>query len=246
MRSIREVERERKKIERSFERRFALLFAQQLGAFQRELNKDTLQAIEDMDRFFSKGVKPLYEKMMRRTANKFRGEEVVKADIWVDAVTAMIDEIGGKRITELIAYSKKYVLRRLRPILNQGIREGLSVREIGKLIVADIGEYKLGFSRYRSERIVRTEVVSTSNWASLESVKQSGVRVVKKWQTEMDGRERETHAEAQGQTVQLDERFKVRRADGGWDLLEYPGDPSGSPGNVINCRCTVIYERMEN
>jgi len=35
-----------------------------------------------------------------------------------------------------------------------------------------------------------------------------------------------------GVRVPLNENFNV---DG--EMLEYPGDPSGSAGNIINCRC---------
>ncbi|MEU0770655.1 hypothetical protein [Streptomyces albogriseolus] len=42
------------------------------------------------------------------------------------------------------------------------------------------------------------------------------------------------HREADGQEVPLDAPFIV-----GGESLRYPGDPSGSPGNVINCRCSV-------
>jgi hypothetical protein len=34
----------------------------------------------------------------------------------------------------------------------------------------------------------------------------------------------------------MDEPFEV---DG--ELLDYPGDPTGSAANVINCRCAVGY-----
>lgn len=246
MTSLRKIERKRKKIERIYERRMALVLASQLSDFQRGISNDPLGAIERIDKYFSKGIEEVYEKLIRRVANDFRNDQYVRKDSWTDAVNDRVATIGGLRIKELIAYSKKYVLRRLRPILMKGISDGLGVAEIGRLIVKDIGEYKLGFSRYRSERIVRTEVVSSSNWASLETVKQSGVRLMKIWITELDGRERETHREANNQKVGLDEKFLVRRADGGYDEMEYPSDPSGSAGNVINCRCSVGYARVEN
>ncbi len=59
-----------------------------------------------------------------------------------------------------------------------------------------------------------------------------------------DSKTREDHAEADGQEVGMDEPFDV-----GGEQLMYPGDPAGSAGNVINCRCTVIYtsvQSMEN
>jgi hypothetical protein len=40
-----------------------------------------------------------------------------------------------------------------------------------------------------------------------------------------------------GQKVGINEMFIV-----GGENLEFPGDPFGSPGNVINCRCTLFFE----
>jgi uncharacterized protein with gpF-like domain len=43
------------------------------------------------------------------------------------------------------------------------------------------------------------------------------------------------HLAADGQVQDIDEPFDV-----GGEQLMYPGDPAGSPGNTINCRCTVL------
>ncbi|MET7814203.1 phage minor head protein [Streptomyces sp. NPDC005395] len=51
---------------------------------------------------------------------------------------------------------------------------------------------------------------------------------------QLDDNVREAHRLADGQEVPLDSPFTV-----GGETLRYPGDPSGSPGNVINCRCSV-------
>ena len=55
-----------------------------------------------------------------------------------------------------------------------------------------------------------------------------------------DSKVRDDHAEADGQEVGMDEAFDV-----GGEQLMYPGDPAGSAGNTINCRCTVIYNSKQ-
>ena len=57
----------------------------------------------------------------------------------------------------------------------------------------------------------------------------------KRWVTVGDSRVRAAHAAADGQEVPLGSPFVV---DG--EMLEYPGDPHGSAGNVINCRCVMV------
>ena len=65
---------------------------------------------------------------------------------------------------------------------------------------------------------------------------------VKYWVTMADNRVREAHIEAEGQVVFADEPFIVM----GEELME-PGDTSlgASDANIINCRCTAVYETFE-
>lgn len=91
----------------------------------------------------------------------------------------------------------------------------------------------------RATRIARTEVQSAVNRGTHDAVSSLGEGVRPQyhtWLATFGPRTREAHAEADGQTVPIDEPFEV---DG--ELLLYPGDPSGSGGNVINCRCTQVY-----
>jgi hypothetical protein len=48
------------------------------------------------------------------------------------------------------------------------------------------------------------------------------------------------HRDADGQTVPVFMPFQVAG-----EPLQFPGDPSGSPENVINCRCDLIISNEE-
>ena len=90
---------------------------------------------------------------------------------------------------------------------------------------------------YRANLISRTEthrVASFANEAVAENMRIAGT--VKEWVAIQDERTRITHAFASGQTVPLEEQFIV-----GGEKLKFPGDPKGSAGNTINCRCVVVY-----
>ena len=67
-----------------------------------------------------------------------------------------------------------------------------------------------------------------------ESMKIQGT--VKQWIAIQDARTRLTHSIASGQQIALEGRFNI-----GGEFLKYPGDPMGSAGETINCRCAVIY-----
>jgi hypothetical protein len=92
--------------------------------------------------------------------------------------------------------------------------------------------------------IARTEVIGAVNMGKLGSAHASAAvlgvdvsQVVKEWVATNDGRTRPTHSEAQGATVVgLDATFSVGDSE-----LDAPGDPFGDPGEVINCRCTVLF-----
>lgn len=120
--------------------------------------------------------------------------------------------------------------------VNHGIKEGLSEREIARLIYA-VATTK---SASRAQTIARTEVHSASQASSHASAELIGVRMVKVWLTAQDDRAREDHLEVNEQAVELNERFVV-----GIDRLLYPGDPTGSAEQVINCRCVAAYELPE-
>ncbi len=62
--------------------------------------------------------------------------------------------------------------------------------------------------------------------------------VNKTWETIIDGVERESHFDADGQTVGSRDSFSV-----GFSSLLYPGDTSqgAGPEEIINCRCSTSY-----
>lgn len=92
------------------------------------------------------------------------------------------------------------------------------------------------FTEFRADTIARTEVVgaySNGDRAGAVALGDHGP-VEHSWMATGGARTRESHAEADGQTVGFDEPFIV-----GGERLMFPHDPSGSPENVVNCRCVA-------
>jgi HK97 family phage portal protein len=87
---------------------------------------------------------------------------------------------------------------------------------------------------HRRELIARTETMRASNAGAQALYKKWGVRK-KEWLTSLDGRERPSHHDANGQVVAIDEPFIV----GGSQMMQ-PGDQNAPIGEVANCRCTVL------
>jgi uncharacterized protein with gpF-like domain len=123
-------------------------------------------------------------------------------------------------------------IRQMRQMIADAELEGLSVNEVAK----QISEKIPSISRVRARTIARTETHTAANIGQQAAAEATGLNLLKEWTAFIDGREREAHAEADGQVVGLNESFTV-----GGEELDLPGDPSGSPENIINCRCVVRY-----
>lgn len=114
--------------------------------------------------------------------------------------------------------------------LQAGIDAGDSTREMANRIRAKFNE----MARGRAETIAMTETSAAYGAARQEAMEQAGIQF-KQWLTSGLPNVRATHAAANGQIVPIESRFQV-----GGDLLDHPGDPSGSPGEVINCHCVSV------
>ena len=118
--------------------------------------------------------------------------------------------------------------KKLKKELGEGITAGEGVPELAER-VSDVFKTR---RKYEAERIARTEVISASNAAELEAYIQSDVIEKKEWLATMDANVRPAHADMNGEVVGLNKRFS--------NGLMYPGDPSGSGDEVVNCRCTTL------
>lgn len=183
-------------------------------------------------KIFVKKSKPLFADIVKdagEDALELVGKKSVAKDFDIsDPVTAKWIEDKAMKFGEEV---NETTISKLKNTLAEGVLEGESIDQLKKRVVVLFEEYYRG----RSKTISRTEVLSANNAGTNFGYKQSGVVEKKEWLATRDGNTRDDHAEADGQVVKVDDSFDV----GGEDL-EYPGDPSGSPEQIINCRCTTI------
>lgn len=92
----------------------------------------------------------------------------------------------------------------------------------------------------RSKAIGLTVVHQALNWstrtATDEITQELDLLMKKEWVTAGDSAVREAHIVANGQQRAINDPFLV---DG--EFLMEPGDPNGSPENIINCRCAMGF-----
>lgn len=105
----------------------------------------------------------------------------------------------------------------------------------------------------RSRTIARTELLAAVNGGahalasiSNEAALANGEKpLLKIWLTAEDEKVRDTHVDAGGTYgagggIPIDDPFLVGDSE-----LQYPGDPDGEAGEVINCRCAISYEEAD-
>jgi HK97 family phage portal protein len=110
--------------------------------------------------------------------------------------------------------------------ISAGLEEGEGVVQISDRIRDIYSDFNLS----RADMIARTEATAGNNEGTLAGFKQS-VASHKEWIATMDDSTRDSHAEMDGEVVELNDSFT--------NGLKYPGDANGDPGETINCRCVL-------
>jgi SPP1 gp7 family putative phage head morphogenesis protein len=154
-------------------------------------------------------------------------KDVSTRTLFWNHILRWINEKVGRKVVGINNTTRN----RIRRIVRIGIEEGLSYREIA-LRLTLIGKIS---SIKRAKNIAWTETHTTANKGSLEMARDIKMKY-KEWLSAKDERTRKDHRLANGQRVEIDEPFIVMG-----ESLQFPGDPDGSPENVIRCRCTMIY-----
>lgn len=90
-------------------------------------------------------------------------------------------------------------------------------------------------SAARAEMVARTEIIGAYNGGLETGWQQSGLEGQKVWLAALDQRTRETHREAHGQMVGLNDEFSV-----GGVSTKGPGQ-TGVAAEDINCRCSMDF-----
>ena len=129
--------------------------------------------------------------------------------------------------------------RRVRNEVAQGIIQGESIDKIGARLTSQLAASNAD----KMNMFARTAVTGAQNAGRMERLHEAqdlGIKVKKKWLATLDNRTRDSHADLDGQEVDVDQKFKVT-VDGHVMEIDYPGDPTAPPELVYNCRCTLTY-----
>jgi hypothetical protein len=156
-------------------------------------------------------------------------------DYWVQLVQSLVTS----QFVEKIVGIDQTSMDAIKKFVSDGIEEGWSISDIADNIASG---HIPNMDTARATRIARTETIGASNAGSLEGAKSMGITGLKKfWIVALDGRERKEHRDVSIATsespIGIDDYFNV-----GGSNMQYPGDPNGDVGMVVNCRCAIGYE----
>lgn len=168
-----------------------------------------------------------------------RNERSIKAEIdFLAIITKWLNSNAGLRIVSV----HQTLIESIISVIQQGYNDNISVADITRNL-----QRRFGWFKYQAMRIARTETTTATNLATMLASENSEYELEKTWISAQDNRTRRPpkspfdHLDMNGVKVDADKPFFV----GGEELM-YPGAPTGTAGNIINCRCKIVFTIKED
>jgi len=176
-------------------------------------------------------------------ATRRRAARTLQAELEAAGISFTVGGIFSEelldRIGERATFATDRELRAIfRGVIQTAMDEGWGIPETAREIRASVQR----MAPHRAEALARTDLIGLANAGNHRAALQATATrergtTFKQWLATEDERTRPDHAAAHGQVVPINEPFSV-----GGEPLQYPGDPGGSAENVMNCRCTTLYQ----
>lgn len=192
-----------------------------------ELTKLYENLYEQIGLYFANWYAKNFDKFIKKALNLPNQQA-----IWANSFVFVGNQVAGQRVTSVSGTAKNTLIAVTTRLMKDPDFQKEGPQSKGRILKGQFA----GYSRYQSERLVRTESTNAANYATLTSASDlfAGSEMMKQWISGRDARVRPAHQAAQGQIVPFNKKFLV-----GGESLNHAGDPSGSASNVINCRCSV-------
>jgi len=160
-----------------------------------------------------------------------QGDTNLQPQAWAQVVNDNAVAYRREVLPRMVGAGKD-TLQEVQQLTVNKLRTGQDPRQL----VADIQDVT-GVARSRAQTIARTEVIGAYNNGNMAGARELGEfgPVKKEWSSFIDNRTRDSHIEADGQTVWFEDTFEV-----GGEQMDAPHDPGADPAEVVNCRCQVI------
>lgn len=186
-------------------------------------------------------IKEMYKEIYTTLGNPQykRIKRSIKADITFESIIqAWINSNLGYRIVSV----HQTLIDSIIAVIAKGYEDNISVADITRNL-----QNKFGWYKAQALRIARTETTTATNYATVVAAQNSDFVLEKTWISVQDNRTRRPpksvydHLDMNGVKVALNQPFFTSGEE-----IMYPGDPSAKAGNVINCRCKVVFTVKED
>lgn len=177
----------------------------------------------------------------------FEAEELKSSELLAAIVSDFALAFGNANARQITETTQRQV--------QDLISGGLAAGEAVDAVYGELFEKIPQMASIRGLMISRTEVHSAMQFAAWRMALRSSIPLVKVWNSIADEATRDfgelgkisafNHRVMDGQKIPLVNPFMVPKLGGGHEPLLFPGDPTGSAGNIINCRCVQTYERAK-
>jgi hypothetical protein len=256
------VERMRKAIERKYYPLIKDALDKQISSFTNAYEKDPAGAIseinlqvwnEDLLTVFYRLYKETYLLFASATFNQVRKENLKfnlmgNNETWTQEVLAWLARFGLNLVSTISGNSRDLLLGIVNQAIQEGVDEGLGVYEVTRNVLSRLRDENYTFTRFRAERIVRTETMRAANEGHMAGANALPFETKKIWISAHDGRTRRIpkdqydHWDMDGREADLKEPFVTTGKQGQPVVAMQPGDVTAPLGFTINCRCRVAFE----
>lgn len=204
---------------------------------------------------FNEELNQLIFNQYKNTSNKFQNQllnhedvsdEIRKDKELLSRINTGIEHYNlyhvKKSVTEINKTNQKQVNKSIKDVLIASAVGGLALSKTDIAQKASIAFKSIAFARTNTIAMTETQksAEGTKNIEAynLDKKKQDKTPMNKTWVAVLDEKTRLSHAEADGQTVTINEPFIVQE-----QKLMFPGDFSlgATADNTINCRCSSVY-----
>jgi len=163
--------------------------------------------------------------------------DVTDSDFFEWVVDYFKTYLLDKSVIDITNTTRKEILL----LMEQAIENGWGAEKLAREI------RNSGIAIIRARAIARTEVGRAMNTGAMIAAVSGNSATRKKWVSARDNRTRRLnrdefdHLSMDGVFAEYDEPFVVPGKNGN-EAIDYPQSPTGSAGNVINCRCMNTFK----